>query len=165
MSVIEIFGAQFVLSLLVVTLLAVWRLGPWLNSLSLPDALFWLTVPHAFRHLGLVFEVPGVVSPDMPGSFSLMASYGDLAAGLLAIVTLVALRLRWTIMIPMAWLTTVVGAADLGNALTHIEAVPHFQSAWYIPTFIVPVLLVTHAMTLLRLVGSLRGADRPAPAK
>lgn len=152
MTVTDIFGLQFVLSLLVFGLLAGWIARPFLQQLDLPEALFWLTVPHAFRHLGMVFEVPGVVSPEMPESFSLAAAYGDLAAGLLAIATLVALRRRSPVMIPLAWVMHIVGTADLGNALRHTEVAVHFQSAWYIPTMIVPLLLVTHFMTFRRLL-------------
>jgi hypothetical protein len=55
MEIIEIFGLQFALSLTVIGLIAAWRVGPWLDRLELRDALFWITVPHAFRHLGMVF--------------------------------------------------------------------------------------------------------------
>lgn len=161
MSVTDIFGLQFLLSLLVFSLLAGWIGRPLLQRLEAPDALFWLTVPHAFRHLGMVFEVPGVVSPDMPAAFSLAAAYGDLTAGVLAILTLVAVRRRSAVMIPLAWLLTIVGTADLTFALTHIEAVPYFQSAWYIPTMIVPLLLVTHFMAFQRLLAGKRPAHGP----
>lgn len=156
MTVTDIFGLQFLLSLVVFALLAVWIGRPALNRLDAPEALFWLTVPHAFRHIGMVFQVPGVVAPGMPETFSRAAAYGDLAACLLAIATLVALRRRWGMMIPLTWLFTVVGVADLANALSHIEAVPHFGSTWYIPTMFVPLLLVTHFMTIARLVAGNR---------
>ena len=156
METLEIFGLQLALSLLVLSLLAAWRTGPWLDKLDLRDALFWLTLPHAFRHLGMVFLVPGVVAPTLPDTFAIAAAYGDLAAGLLAIITLVALHRRWSLMILLAWLLTVVGTLDLANALSHAEAVPHLHAAWYIPTFVVPVLLVTHFMTFTRLAARLR---------
>lgn len=156
MSITDIFGLQFLLSLLIFGLLAGWLGRPILQRLELPDALFWLTIPHAFRHIGMVFEVPGVVSPDMPESFSLAAAYGDLTAGLLAIVTLLALRRRSALMIPLAWLLNIVGTADLAMALPRIDAVPYFQSAWYIPTMIVPLLLVAHFMAFQRLLAGKR---------
>ncbi|WP_299626449.1 hypothetical protein [Pelagibius sp.] len=158
MEPMEIFALQFALSFVVIALLARWYAGPLLNRLDHREALFWLTVPHAFRHLGMVFLVPGVVAPTMPVSFSAAAAYGDLAAGLLAIVALIALHRRWVAMIPLAWLFNVVGLLDLANALSHAEAVPHFQSAWYIPTFVVPLLLVTHFMALGRLWARLRSS-------
>ena len=89
-----IFGLQFVLSLVVYAMLGLWIAQPWLRRQSVHDAVFWLSVPHAFRHLGLVFLVPGVVAPTMPDYFDSAAAYGDLAAGILAIATLVAARQR-----------------------------------------------------------------------
>ena len=157
MNIYAIFGPQLFLSLVIFGLAATWYFNPWLNKQSSTDALFWLTLPHAFRHLGLVFLVPGVVAPSIPSSFATVAGYGDLAAGLLAILALIAIRQRWAAMIPLVWLFSIVGVVDLANALSHAEAVPHLGSAWYIPTFVVPLLLVTHVMTFARLV---RPAER-----
>ena len=57
MSIEAIFGLQFVLSVLVIALLAKWTAAPWLESLPKRKAIFWLAVPHAFRHVGMVFEL------------------------------------------------------------------------------------------------------------
>ena len=159
MDINTVFISQFALSLLVVALLASWFARPWLNTKDTPDALLWLSVPHAFRHLGLVFLVPGVVSPDLPSVFAGAAGYGDLAAGILAIFALIALRARWSIMIPLTWAMNIVGTVDLANALRQFDVIAHLQAAWYIPTFVVPVLLVTHFMIFARLIGEFR---RPA---
>ncbi len=161
MTIEQIFAAQFALSLIVVSLLSLWVVRPWLQKQSLPDALFWLTVPHAFRHLGLVFVVPGVVAPSMPATFAGAAAYGDLAAGLLAILALVALRRRWAVMLPIVWVANIVGVVDLANALRQADAIPHMGAAWYIPTFVVPVLLVTHFMTINRLIRAWRAVTPP----
>ncbi len=164
MTIEQVFGAQFALSLIVVSLLALWVLRPWLDKQSLPDALFWLTVPHAFRHIGLVFVVPGVVAPSMPSGFAGAAAYGDMAAGLLALLALAALRYRWALMLPLVIIAHRVGAVDLANALRQADAIPHMGAAWYIPTFLVPVLLVTHAMTFARLIRAWRVPETPQKA-
>ncbi len=164
MTIEQVFGAQFALSLLVTSLLAAWIVRPWLDQKSLPDALFWLTVPHAFRHIGLVFVVPGVVAPSMPSSFAGAAAYGDLTTGLLALLALVAVRYRWALMVPLVIIAHGVGLVDLANALRQAEAIPHMGAAWYIPTFLVPVLLVTHAMTFARLVRAWRVPQAPQKA-
>jgi hypothetical protein len=148
----EIFALQFVLSVVVISLLARWELSPRLARLKPHEALFWLTVPHAFRHIGLVFLVPGVVAQPLPEYFALPAAYGDLAAGLLALTTLIALRSGWALALPVAWLFNLVGTVDLFNALRHAEIVPYFGAAWYIPTFFVPLLLVTHYLSFARLL-------------
>src|SRR3989304_1445753 len=66
MDSFQIFGVQFLLSLVVYGLLAKWYVAPALARLPLHDALIPLLVPHAFRHLGLVFLVPAVVAPPPP---------------------------------------------------------------------------------------------------
>ncbi len=48
MDVRTIFGLQFVLSVVVWGLLARWLLSPWLEKKPRHEALFWLTLPHAF---------------------------------------------------------------------------------------------------------------------
>jgi hypothetical protein len=147
MDVRAVFGIQFLLSVLVFSLLAKWFLVPWLREKSRSDALFWLSLPHVSRHVGLVFLVPGIVSESLPTSFARAAAFGDLTAGVLALLVVVALRGRWAAAVPLAWLFNVVGTVDLINALRQADAIPHLGAAWYIPTFLVPLLLVTHAMS------------------
>ena len=45
--------------------------------------------------------------------FAVPAAYGDLVAGALALVTIGALRARWSLAIPLAWLVNVFGLLDL----------------------------------------------------
>ena len=147
----EIFGLQFVLSVVVWGLLARWLLSPWLEKKSRQEALFWLTLPHAFRHVGMVFLVPGVVAQPLPESFANPAAYGDLLTGVLALLALIALRTSWAGAVVLVGLFNTVGTVDLLNALRHVDVAPDFGAAWYIPTFLVPLLLVTHVMVFARL--------------
>lgn len=152
MDIQAIFGLQFLLSLIVISFLIKWKVTPWLNKQSLNYALFWLTVPHAFRHIGMVFLVPGLLVQPLPNNFAVPAAYGDLAAGLLAFVALFALQNKWGVALVLVWVFNLVGTIDLLNALRHIEVAPYFGAAWYIPTFFVPLLLVTHFMIFVRLI-------------
>ncbi|MEO1169438.1 MAG: hypothetical protein AAFW97_12085 [Pseudomonadota bacterium] len=147
-----VFLTQFAISLFVFGIIVRRLALPWLDGLNARTAMTILLLPHAFRHIGLSFLVPGLVADDMPWFFSVTAGYGDLLSAMLAIVALVALQGRWSIALPVIWLFTIVGIADLVNALRQAEAVLYFQSSWYIPTFIVPLLLTTHAMIIARLV-------------
>ena len=151
MNTLTIFGTQFVLSVIVITLIARWFVTPWLTQKPLHLALTVLVLPHTFRHIGLSFLVPGLVADHTPSSFASAAAYGDFTSGLLAILALVALRGRWRLALPLVWVFNIVGTVDLVNALRQAEAVPYFLSTWYIPTFLVPVLLVTHGMIFARL--------------
>jgi hypothetical protein len=159
MDTVTIFLTQFVLSIVVYSLVAKWYAAPWLAGKTLQTALMLLILPHAFRHIGLGFMVPGLVGDPLPGLFAGGAAYGDFAAGLLAILALVALRSGWGWAIPLVWVFNVVGTADLLNALRQVEAVPNLGVMWFVPTFIVPLLLVTHTMIFARLVKAARPVD------
>ncbi len=150
-----IFGLQFLLSLIVYVLIAKWYVAPWLAGKPVEQALVPLIFPPAFRHMGLLFLVPGVVAEPLPPEFADPAAYGDLASGLLAILALVALRGRWGAALPLVWLFNVVGTVDLLHAVFRglsVGAQENMGAAWYIPTFIVPALLVTHFMVFARLL-------------
>lgn len=120
------------------------------------EALLWLSLPHAFRHIGLVFLVPGVVDRPLPAGFAGPAAYGDLATGVLALSAIIALRSRWSMAVALVWLFNVVGTIDLANALRHVDVAPRFGAAWYIPTMLVPLLLVTHFLIFERLLARRR---------
>ncbi len=152
MDTLAIFGLQFFLSVVVWGLMAKWLLAPWLENKSPHEALFWLTLPHAFRYIGMVFLVPGVVARPLPDAFATPAAYGDLVTGVLALLALIALRTGWARAVALVWLFNIVGTVDLLNALRQANVVPDFGAAWYSPTLFVPLLLVTHFMIFTRLL-------------
>ncbi|EKV00232.1 hypothetical protein Lepto7375DRAFT_2335 [Leptolyngbya sp. PCC 7375] len=156
MDTLTVFGLQFVFSLVVYALLVKWYLMPWLAKKPVNQALIPLIIPHAFRYLGLAFLVPQLVAQPLPGSFANAAAYGDFMSGLLALFSLLALRASWRFSLPLVWLFNIVGAGDLINALHQAEVVPYFGTTWYIPTFVVPLLLVTHGLIFVRLFKELR---------
>ncbi len=147
-----IFGLQFLLSLVVWSVIAGLFLTPWLAGTTLHESLLWLALPHAFRHVGMVFLVPGMNDQPLPAEFANPAAYGDLASGLLALLAIIALRSRWTAALPLVWIFNVVGTVDLANALRHVDVAPSFGASWLIPTMLVPLLLVTHFLIFKRLL-------------
>ena len=152
MDIQGIFGLQFLLNLIAWGVIVGLLLSPWLARKPLHEALLWLSLPHAFRHIGMVFLVPGVVDQTLPTGFANPAAYGDLAMGVLALGAILALRFKWSLAVAMVWLFNVVGTIDLANALRHLDVAPGFGAAWYIPTMLVPLLLVTHFMIYKRLL-------------
>jgi hypothetical protein len=122
---------------------------PWLKSMDRVQAQRAIATLHSFRFFGLVFVLPGVVGPNLPASFATFAAYGDFAAGLLAMLALLTIRIR-----PVFWLFVVafnlVGAADIIVDYYHaIQAgVPaqagQFGAAYVIPIIYVPLLMITH---------------------
>lgn len=156
MDSFQIFGLQVFLSFIVYGLIAKWYVAPRLANLPLHDALVPLLFTHTFRHVGLVMMVPVVTDPALPHAWTAEIGYGDLAAQLLALASILAIRSRAGIALPLVWLFNIVGAVDLIIAYVwgaQIEAYRyHLASAWYVPTFIVPLLLVTHFMIFWLLV-------------
>jgi hypothetical protein len=122
---------------------------PKLKSMDPFDAQRAIATLHSFRFFGLVFVLPGVVSPDLPASFAVFAAYGDLATGILAMLALLAARIR-----PLFWSFTVafhlVGATDL--ILDYYHAVQsdlparagELGAAYAVPIIYVPVLMISH---------------------
>ncbi|NIR45496.1 MAG: hypothetical protein GWN99_13900 [Gemmatimonadetes bacterium] len=83
------------------------------------------------------------------------AAYGDLAAAILALAAALALRYRWPGGIALTWIFSVVGIANLLNALYQgLRRTPdgHLGATYFIPAVIVPALLVTHAIVVALLL-------------
>ena len=112
------------------------------------DALRPLLILHSFRFLGLAFLVPGVVSPDLPSAFAHSAAYGDIIAATLALLSLLSLSSRAGVVI--TWIFSLWGTVDLLNAFyqaNHAGALAvQFGAAYFIPTLVVPLLLITHGL-------------------
>jgi hypothetical protein len=81
-----------------------------------------------------------------------------LLTGILAFLALIALRNNWSVARSAVWLFSIVGTIDLINALRQGDAwMANFGATWYIPTMLVPLLLVTQIMIFFRLF---RGAAK-----
>ena len=156
MNAFQIFGLQTTLSLIVYALIAKWYVWPRLTTLPLHEALVPLLFVHALRHIGTTVLVTGVIDPATPQAFTVPLAYGDLVAGLLALLCIFALRGRWSLALPLVWLFNIWGAVDLLNAAyqgIRLDAVRYALGAtWYIPTFFVPALYVTHVMIFMLLL-------------
>jgi hypothetical protein len=162
-------------------IVAVQYVWPKLRLLPRADALRPLLVLHSFRFIGLAFLIPGVVSAELPTAFAHSAAYGDILAALFALLSLVALSRGSGVV--LVWIFNLWGSADLLNAFYQANAaglVPgQLGAAYFIPTLVVPLLLITHGMAfgiLLRRrqvikkklfvpAASLSPADEPARAR
>ena len=112
------------------------------------EALRPLLILHSFRFIGLAVLVPGVVSPDLPPAFAHSAAYGDVIAATLALLSL--LLLRSAAGVAVVWIFNLWGSADLLNSFYQG---PHtgllagqLGAAYFIPTLVVPLLLITHGL-------------------
>jgi len=150
MSPPALFGISVVFSFVawgIVTRQYIW---PALRGQPRADALRPILLLHSFRFIGLAFLVPGVVSPELPLAFARPAAYGDLATAVLALLAMATLRNRLgTILV---WAFNLLGTADLLHAFyqgnrTSLGLAPGLQgAAYFIPTVLVPLLLITHGL-------------------
>src|SRR5262250_3558340 len=142
------FFTSIAFSLIAWGMVAARYIWPELRLRSQAEALRPLLILHSFRFVGLAFLVPGVVSPDVPSAFAQSAAYGDIIAAILALLALTSLSGRAGIVI--AWIFNIWGTADLFNAFyqaNHSGLMPgQLGATYFIPTFIVPLLLITHGI-------------------
>jgi hypothetical protein len=130
---------------------------PKLKSMDRFNAQRAIATLHSFRFFGLVFLLPGVVGPNLPASFATFAAYGDFATGVLALLALIAARIR-----PLFWLLivafNVVGLADLILDYYHAVQIDlpslagELGATYAIPIIYVPLLMITHVVAFYFLV-------------
>jgi hypothetical protein len=149
-----LFGISVAFGFIAWGLVAALYVWPYLRTQPRLDALRPLLLLHSFRFVGLAFLVKGVVAPDLPAAFAVPAAYGDLIAAMLALLALAALHSPFGI--PLVWVFNLWGTADLlyafyqGNASGLAPGM--LQATYFIPTFIVPLLLITHLLIFLILL-------------
>jgi hypothetical protein len=142
---------------------------PWLSSMDRVAAQRAIATLHSFRFFGLVFLVPGVVSPDLPASFAVFAAYGDFATGVLAMLALLTVRiprLFWAFVVAF----NLVGTVDLVANYYHAIQIGLPQRAgdlgatYAIPILYVPLLMITHVVAFYFLLRPRQKATEPLQA-
>lgn len=155
MTTTGVFALELISSILIFALAGWWWAWPRLKAMRLNDALSLLLLVHLFRTMGISLMVreAGI---DMPATAAQEIGYGDLVAALLALISIIALRYRPAIALPIVWLFSVVGMVDLVNAQivgVQFNLLQHtLGPGWYIVTYYVPLLWVTHVLIVLLLV-------------
>jgi len=160
MPVQALFGLSVAFGFIAWGIVAATVIWPALSDRPRVDALRPLLILHSFRFIGLAFLVPGVVSPDLPIAFATDAAYGDLLAAILALLSLATLRSSFGV--PLIWIFNVWGSFDLLNAFYQAGNgglhPGQLGVMYFIPTAIVPLLLITHGLIFRLLLRAPRGA-------
>ncbi|SHH13231.1 hypothetical protein [Bradyrhizobium erythrophlei] len=142
------FFASIAFSLVAWGMVAFSYIWPALRHRPRADALRPLLILHSFRFMGLAFLVPGVVSPDLPASFAQAAAFGDIIAAMSALLALLLLPRGAGVV--AAWIFNLWGSADILNAFYQANhaglLAGQLGAAYFIPTFVVPLLLITHGL-------------------
>ncbi|MER8782084.1 hypothetical protein [Mesorhizobium sp. M0898] len=122
---------------------------PLLRSMDRVAAQRAIAMLHSFRFFGLVFLVPGVVSPNLPADFAVFAAYGDFATGVLAMLALLTVRIR-PLFWPLVVAFNVAGTVDLIVDYYHAIQIGlparagELGATYAIPIIYVPLLMITH---------------------
>lgn len=157
MEPIVLFGIQFTFSLVAYALAAWWYLEPRIAKLPREMALVPLIWVHVFRIVGGTILAPGAVGDAVPTDFRTMIGYGDMLTAVLALVALIALRLRLRYAITLVWIFVVVGLVDTLNAIVESMRYSVFNDVlgvnWVIVTSYVPALLVSTVLIFIHLRG------------
>jgi hypothetical protein len=144
-----------VLSFVVFTTAAAWYAVPRMRAVALAAAITPLLWIHAFRYVALQLFSAQEFGFAIPNRTRDEIVYGDLLGMALALATLYALRSRWRMAIPLAWVFVVATVIDLSNAAVMGIREDLFDKAtdvsWLILTFYVPALWVSVVLVAWRL--------------
>ena len=147
---------SYCVAYLVFGLIAKWYLWPVIKDRSPKTALTPLLLYACLRVNGLMFLMPGLVSPDLPRAFAVPTAYGDLTATLLALLALWPLRAGSALAVPMVWLFNVVGLLDLAYAnissvMDHVDPT-YLGASYYLAAINVPAMVVIHILIFAYLI-------------
>ena len=120
---------------------------PLVSRLRPQQILIPILLLHSTRHLGMMFLTRGATYPGLPPEFAYPAAFGDLITAIIAFaaIPLVLRGSRFARLI--VWVFNVFGTVDLLVAITMgtiYNAVTAMGPAYWIPSFWVPLLRVTH---------------------
>ena len=146
----NILTANILFSTLIFWIGARLYLLPRLHELEPRTVLLPILLLHSFRHLGLMFLMPGAVYAGIPSQFAYPAAFGDLLAAVLALIAILAVAMRARSARILVWLFNIEGSLDLILAIvlaTAYDAPLFMGPAYWIPALWVPAFLVTHYIT------------------
>ena len=144
----------------IVAFIAFGSIGKWYVWPAVKDrnlaALSPLLLYACLRVNGLMFLMPGLVSPELPAAFAVPTAYGDLSAVLLALFALWAIRSGLSAAVPLVWIFNIAGVTDLiyANIATFTEQVDPAQlgAAYYLAVLNVPAMIVVHVIIFVYLL-------------
>ena len=156
MTPFVLFNIQFTLFLVAYALAAYWYVEPRLAGLPRELALVPLLWIHVFRIVGGTILAPGSVDAGVPMEFQTVIGYGDMLTGLLALLSLIALRVRFSGAIVLVWVFILFGTLDTANAFAQSMRFSVFDYPlgfnWVIVTAYVPALLVSSVLIYMQLL-------------
>lgn len=115
-----IINLQAVTGTIAIILAFKWWIKPRIANLSIQDALLPFVFLNTFRYLGLSFMAKEQFYDGFPSEFLTTVGLLDFTTAILAIITAIALKNKWSFAIPLVWIFNIIGFGDL------ITAFPQF---------------------------------------
>ena len=147
---------SYAVAYIVFIVLAKWYIWPSIKDRSPKSALTPFLLYACLRVNGLMFLMPGLVSPDLPQAFAVPTAYGDLTAALLSLAALACLRYELKAAVPMLWLFNIVGLLDLvyaniSSIKDHVDPAL-LGASYFLAVLNVPAMVVVHVMIFIYLL-------------
>ena len=161
------FFISYAVAFLAFGLIARWYVWPAIRDRTPDVALTPLLLYACLRVNGLMFLMPGLVSPDLPRAFAVPTAYGDLTAVVLALLALACVRAPSQLAMPAVWLFNIAGLLDLtyANVSTFKDSVDPVQlgASYYLAVINVPAMVVVHVIIFAYLLRQRpKAEERPA---
>jgi hypothetical protein len=157
------FFISYAVAFLAFGLIGKWYLWPAIKDRAPKVALSPLLLYACLRVNGLMFLMPGLVSPDLPRAFALPTAYGDVTAAVLALLALAFIRSGNNLAAAMVWLFNVVGVLDLAyaNVSSFKDNVDPTQLgvSYYLAVLNVPAMFVVHVIIFIYLLRHRRSGE------
>ena len=159
-----VLSVQMVMALTVFILIFRVYLQRWFTAQPLAVAVLPLLILHVFRYLGLTLIAPGQVEASVSRTALQVMAYGDLAAGVAALLAVLAVVSRSSLATASIVLFTVVGFGDFISvgytaAQAGIIDADIGTMRFFLVTF-APALLLSQIYVAYRLVGHVFGNKR-----
>jgi hypothetical protein len=150
------FFVSYAVAFLVLGLIGKWYIWPSIKDRGIKIALTPLLLYACLRINGLMFLMPGLVSPELPSAFAVPTAYGDFAAVLLALLALACVRFESAFAVPVLWVFNILGLLDLiyGNISSLAAGFDPAQwgVSYYLIVLNVPAMVVVHILMIAYLL-------------
>jgi len=161
-----LFFISYTVAFIALGLVGKWYLWPAIRNREPKGALTPLLLYACLRVNGVMFLMPGLVAPSLPGAFAIPVAWGDVLAAILALVTIAALRKNSRIALPLVWLFNVEGILDLAYAnlatfSAHVDPA-QLGVSYYLAVLNVPAMIVVHIIIFAYLLGPVRVLNKAA---
>jgi hypothetical protein len=157
------FFISYAVAFIALGLIGKWYLWPAIRRTDSKTALSPLLLYACLRVNGLMFLMPGLVAPSLPGRFAVPTAWGDVLAAVLALAALAALRSNMRIALFLVWVFNIEGVLDLAYAnlatfTAHVDPA-QLGTSYYLAVLNVPAMIVVHIIIFAYLMGPARSSE------